>query len=183
MGFLDFVKNKVGTSDKKGKNDEVQSYLLSARNNLKLASDHVHKFLDGVRDFQPAKRHEELYYNEVRQRLVAMRQGMHKGLALLDERMGNEINTMNPIKNTDQLKDMISQWIKSISTNDEKVYDILKILTVEMWAPEKITRGFPSPLNKDAVCGYLTSAVSYLAEAKNSLENYSAAKAVLDEED
>ena len=179
MGVFDKLKEKLGSSNKVRKDEELGGYLKAARDNLKLASDSVAKFLDGVRDFQPARRHEPLYYEEVKEKLVNMRGGMNKGLVFLDERLKNTINTLGYVKNYDQLKDMLDSWSKSIQANDDKVYDILKILQVEMWDQEKIKRGFPVPHSKDMLCGYLISAVAYMRDAKASLENYNASNVVV----
>lgn len=172
MGFVDFMKGKLATSSKRVNEEELHSYLSAARGNLKLASDYLGKFLNDVRDFYPAKRHEELYHAEVKQKLVAMKSGLNKGLVFLDERMGNEINTLNTVKSPNQLKDMVSDWIRTIKADDEKVYDVLKILQIEMWGEEKIKRGFPAPKNKEIVCGYLVSALNYLNEAKLNVDQY-----------
>ena len=172
MGFLDLVKGKFGSSGKRIKDDEITSYLKASRDNLKLASDQIGKFLETMRDFQPARRHEELYYVEVREKLVGMKSGMNKGLVFLDERMNNTYNTMNAVKSPEQLKDMIGTWVKNIKADDDKVYDILKILQVEMWSPDKLSRGFPVPMNKGMVLGHLTNSVGYLTEAKNQIDSY-----------
>ncbi len=172
MGFLDIVKQGFGSSKRRVKDEELNGYLKATRENLKLASDSLGKFLEGMRDFHPARRHEEIYHNEVRGKIVNMRSGVHHGLIFLDERMNNTINTMNTIRNPDQLKTMIEGWVKNIKTEDEKVYDILKILQVEMWSDDKAKRGFPVPRNKDTICSNLTNAVGYLSEAKNNLDSY-----------
>lgn len=173
MPFLNKLKEKFGFSDKRVRNQELGVYLKAGRDNLKLAFDCIGKFLDGVKDFQPAIRHQELYYGEVRQRLIDIRNGMRKGFVFIDERMNNEINTQNPIKSSDQLKQMVGEWSKTINANDDKVYDILKILNVEMWSEERGKRGFPVPQSKDYLCNNLGSAVNYLKEASNSLDQYS----------
>src|SRR3989338_11624260 len=97
MGILDLIKNKLN-SNKRPRDEEFNSYLLGARNNMKLTSEYITRFLDSVKDFQPAKRHEELYHIEVRNRLLAIKSGLHKGMVFIDEKTNNEINTMNPIR-------------------------------------------------------------------------------------
>lgn len=172
MGFLDTIKNRFGSSGIKIKQEDLNAYLKASRDNLKLAHENIGRFLESMRDFQPARRHEPLYHEQVKEKLIGMRAGMHKGLIFFDERMNNTINTMNLIKTPDQLKGLMNEWIKNIQAGDDKVYDILKILKVEMWDEEKIKRGFPVPMNKDMVCSYLVNAVTYLNQAKGSLDNY-----------
>ena len=41
-----------------------------------------------------------------------------------------------------------------------------------MWGDDKIKRGFPVPMNKDMVCGYLINAVNYLYQARSNLDSY-----------
>ncbi|MBI2148054.1 hypothetical protein HYU23_00080 [Candidatus Woesearchaeota archaeon] len=174
MGFLDTIKSRFMSSSNRISDEELNGYLKSTKDNLKLASENIGKFLEAMRDFQPARRHEPLYYEEVKNRLIHMRSGIRNGVVFADERMNNTINTLNSIKNSDQLRDMIIAWSKNIQANDDKVYDILKILQVEMWGEEKLKRGFPVPsLGKDAVCGYLVSAVNYLNSAKSNIDTYS----------
>jgi len=103
---------------------------------------------------------------------LAVERVENDGIIFIDERMNNTINTLNAIKNPDQLRDLISGWTKNIQANDEKVYDILKILQIEMWGDDKIKRGFPVPMNKDMVCGYLINAVNYLYQARSNLDSY-----------
>lgn len=172
MGFLDSLKGKFSSSHKKVRDEELNGYLRASRDNLKLASEQISKFFESLRDFQPARRHEELYREEVKNRLAGMRSGISKGLIFLDERMNNSINTMNTIKNAEQLRDMVVAWMKTIKADDEKVYDVIKILQVEMWGQDKISRGFPVPTSKDMTIGYLNSAVNYLTEARNQLDTY-----------
>ena len=172
MSILDSIKGKLGSSKKVRREEELNGYLKASRDNLKLASDSVSRFLESVRDFQPARRHEPLYHEEVKGRLVNMKNLMNKGLVFLDEKMNNTINTLGYVKNTDQLKEMIDGWIKTIQANDEKVYDVLKILQVEMWSQDKINRGFPAPVSKDMACNNLINAVNYLRDAKIHLETY-----------
>ncbi|MBS3152807.1 hypothetical protein J4230_05355 [Candidatus Woesearchaeota archaeon] len=172
MGFLDTIKNRFIYSNNRINEEEIHSYLRSSKDSLKSAYENIGKFLEAMRDFQPARRHEPLYYEQVKERLVSMRSGINKGIIFIDERMNNTINTLNAIKNPDQLRDLISGWTKNIQANDEKVYDILKILQIEMWGDDKIKRGFPVPMNKDMVCGYLINAVNYLYQARSNLDSY-----------
>lgn len=172
MGLLDSLKNKLNSSNRKAREEELNGYLKSTKDNLKVAYDNIGRFLEGTRDFQPARRHEELYHDEVKNRLVGMRASMRNGLIFLDERMNNTVNTMNHVKSPNQLKDLMSGWIKSIQANDDKAYDILKILQVEMWGTEKISRGFPAPTNRELLCGYLVSAASSLNESRNQIDLY-----------
>ncbi len=181
MGFLDSIKGKLGSSKKIRREEELNGYLKACRDNLKLSSDSISRFLESVRDFQPARRHEPLYYEEVKGRLVHMKHEMNKGLIFLDERMKNTINTLGYVKNYDQLKIMIDSWIKTIQSNDEKVYDILRILQVEMWSQEKIKRGFPIPTSKDMACSNLINAVNYLKDSKIHLETYITASTTVDQ--
>ena len=171
MGILDSLKSKVFGNQKKD-NEGLTDNLSNAKTNLKAAYDYIGKFLDGTRDFQPANRHQALYNTEVKQRLVSMRNAMRNGLTFLDERLRHEINTKNPIIGPNQLKQLIDEWIKTLNSNDEKVYDIMRILTVEIWDDEKAKRGFPMPMNKELVCSYLTKVVDHLRNARGSLDNY-----------
>ncbi len=172
MGFIDLIKGKLNSSRTKAKMEELNSYLLASKNNLKLAYENVGKFLDGVKDFQPARRHEALYHEEVRGRLISMRSGMRNCLIFLDERSNNTINTLNPIKSVDQLRQMLAEWHQNISADDEKTYGILKILQVEMWGAERVSRGFPVPRNKEILCGNLGTALTYMNEARSNLDAY-----------
>ena len=172
MGFLDKIKDKFSSSENKISQEQLNGYLKSTKTNLRGASDNINKFLDAMRDFQPARRHEALYYEQVRDKLVSMKAGVHRSFSFLDERMNNNINTLNTVKNPDQLRTMISDWIKNIQANDEKVYDILKILRDEMWSQDKINKHFPIPASKDMVLSYLINTVNYLRSARDSLDNY-----------
>ena len=170
MGILDFIKRR---ESQRVNTESLSTYLLTARNNIKLASEHIGKFLQDTNDFEPASRHRALYQDEVVKKLKIVRGGILGGLIFIDERMRNELNTQNPIRNVNQLKLLVEEWIKTLDSSDEEVYDVLKILQVEMWSEDKARRGFPLPRNNELVCNYLTKTVDYLKEARDNLDNYS----------
>lgn len=170
MGFLDKLKSRLGSSSSRSR-DETSTHLVTARNNLKLAFDYIGNFFDDTKNFEPAIRHRELYFSEVLGKLKLMRGGIKSGISFLDEKLRNEINTQNSIRSIPQLKQIVEEWIKSLNSNDEKVYDIIKILEIEMWSEEKAKRGFPVPKNKEMVYSYLTKSLEHLREARTNLDN------------
>jgi len=178
MGVLDFIKGSFSSSNQRARDADMEIYLLNARNNLKLASEHIVKFLQETKDFNPALRHRRLYIEEIIGKLNLIRGGVRGGILFLDERMRNELNTQNPIRNVAQLKQVINEWIRTLNANDETKYDILKILNVEMWSEERASRGFPLPRNKGAVCSYLSKALEHFHEARNNLESYDSLEGV-----
>ncbi len=171
MGILDIFKKGISSLSNKPQEDLGQRFE-PLKSNLKSASDFIAKFLEGVKEFQPAHRHFELYNHDVKNRLVNTRNGIKNSIIFINERSKNTINTLNPVKSYDQLRNMIDSWINLIKNDDEKSQDILKILEIEMWSEERARRNFPIPSNKVIVCGYLLSACSYLKQARDELDNY-----------
>lgn len=172
MPFLDKIKGTFAGSSQKLRDEELVSYLMGARDNLKLASEQLVQFLQSTREFEPAKRHQQVYHDDVKAKLVKMRSGMKISLAFLDERMNNVINTLGPVKNPEHLKDKIGEWISLLRSDDEKAKTVLQVLEVEMWSDARAKRGFPRPSNKDILCRHLHNVHSYLWEARNQLDHY-----------
>ncbi len=172
MGMLDFIKGSFSSSNQRVKDADMGVYLLNARNNLKLASEYITKFLQETRGFDPAIRHRQLYAEEIIAKLNLIKGGVRGGLHFLDEKTRNELNTQNPIRNVNQLKLMIDEWIRVLNANEDNKYDVLKILQVEMWGEDRAKRGFPVPSNKAAVCSYLNKTLEHFYEARNNIESY-----------
>jgi|GEM_PF-4957961 len=172
MGLFDKLKLGLNSSKKKEFEEHSFASFNGAKLNLKQASEFLGKFLDGVKDFQPARRHAEIYEIEVKEKIVRLRASLRNAIVFLDERSRNTVNTLNSLKSPEQLRNMIEGWIKLLDSGDENVPDILKILQIEMWSSEKLNRGFPAPTSKDLVCGYLITAVNYLREARNHLNEH-----------
>ncbi len=178
MGVLDFIKGGFSSSAQRSRDADMDVYLLNSRNNLKLASEYVIKFLQETRGFDPAMRHRQLYAEEVIAKLNLIRGGVRGGLLFLDDKMQNELNTQNPIRNTDQLRAMINEWIRTLNANEENKYDVLKILNLEMWGEDRARRGFPVPRNKEMLFGYLNKALEHFSEARRNLDEYAVLDAV-----
>jgi hypothetical protein len=170
MGFWSFLKGEGSAN--KSNNHELNEHLNNAKTNLKSGSEFIAKFFEGVRDFQPAHRHADLYNLQVRGKLNDIRRDIRNGILFIDEKMENRVNTMNVIRSPEHLRDLLNLWIAAIKHDDEKTEDILKILEIEMWSDERAKRSFPIPKNKILVCGYLITAMNYLKQARDNLNNY-----------
>ena len=126
-----------------------------------------------MRGYNPARRHEALYHEGVKSRLIAIRSGLGKGAAYLKEKTENEINTLNDIKNPDQLINLIGTWCSILKLDDENAKDyVLYYLREEMWSEERAKRGFPVPSNKELLLTYLDGSVTLMKEAREHLENF-----------
>jgi len=103
MGFLDMFKRREEEPD--------NSALHSMKSSIKNAHTYISKFLDGTKEFQAARRHEE-QYNNIKQRLVEMKIFLVEANTLVDKKIKNDITYQSDrLKNTEQLK-------KAISKND-----------------------------------------------------------------
>jgi len=173
MSFLKNLKEVFSKNKNTGPSqEELGSYIQRSRDNLKQAGDYISRFLDGVRDFQPARRHQELFHAEVKNKLAIVKSGITKGVSYLDEKMGNSVNTMNTIRSVNQLSVLVSEWIVCLKKDDEKSQDLIKVVGIELWGEDRAKRGFPVPSNRDMLMSYLEGSLSMLREAKNNLETY-----------
>jgi len=174
MGLFDAIKDKFsGQKKDKQKEEELKSYLKSSHDNLKQSFDYLTKFLESMRGYQPARRHEALYFEGVKSRLISIRAGLGKGVSYLNEKMNNEINTLNDIKSPTQLVGLIGTWCNILKIDDENAKDyVLYYLKEEMWSEEKAKRGFPVPQNKELLLNYLDGSVTLMKEARDHLENF-----------
>src|SRR3989344_2875051 len=156
MGLFDAIKDKFsGQKKDKQKEEELKSYLKSSHDNLKQSFDYLTKFLESMRGYQPARRHEALYFEGVKSRLISIRAGLGKGVSYLNEKMNNEINTLNDIKSPTQLVGLIGTWCNILKIDDENA-----------------KRGFPVPQNKELLLNYLDGSVTLMKEARDHLENF-----------
>ncbi|MBS3167795.1 hypothetical protein J4216_01585 [Candidatus Woesearchaeota archaeon] len=169
MGIIDFFKGGLPSTRKKVMDEEMNSYLDVAKTNLRSGFEFMGNFLDGLKGFEPAHRHYEMYNTDVKAKLINIRKEIRNGIIFIEEKLKNTVNTMNTIKSLDQLRDMINNWILALESEDS---GILKTLNKDMWGPEMERRMFPIPKNKILVCGYLITSINYLKRAKESLDNY-----------
>ncbi len=175
MGILDNLKSAFYGPKKTNRTEELNTHLTNAKTSLKQSFDYVTKFLETMKGYQPARRHEELYYEGVKNRLIAIRTGLSKGLSYANDKLNNELDTLNTIRTPDQLIDLLERWCKAIKLDDENAKDyILYYLRQEMWNEEKAKRGFPVPQSKELLLNYLEGSVAMMKEAKEHLNNYSA---------
>ncbi|HLC58849.1 MAG TPA: hypothetical protein VJI68_03225 [Candidatus Nanoarchaeia archaeon] len=172
MGVLDFFKESMPSNKRKRQSEELDRHLIAAKENLKMANEFIFNFLNSVKDFHPAQRHQEAYNKEVINKLQEMRKSIRTGMIFIDEKRANSLNTLNSIKNAEQLRNMIQNWSSTISSNDLEKQTIIKLLENEMWSEQKASRMFPIPKNKILLSGYLTTIVSYLNRARDCLDNY-----------
>jgi len=171
MGFLQSFKTAfASTNDNSG---ELNSYLANAKSNIKQAHTHIKTFLEGVRDFQPARRHEQLYDEEIKNKLVSIKTLLFEGAVLIDKKLKNESLREGRIKNTEELKKLVDYSINEIKIDDaEKDNGIIKKLQVEMWSDDRVKRGFPRPNNKELLINNLEESRKYMKEISSNLENY-----------
>lgn len=178
MSFLDGIKNAFAGKKNQGpSHEELNSYLQKSRDNLKQSGDYINKFLEGVREFQPARRHEEMFKLDVKERLLVLKNGLSKGILFLNDKLGNTINTSNSIKSINQLSILISEWMIFLKRDDEKAQDLIKIVGTELWGEDRAKRGFPVPKNSDILISYLEGTHTMLTQSKQELENYNMALA------
>ncbi len=173
MNFLQSIKNVFSINkDIKINQEELLNYLQRSRQKLSYANDYINKFFEGVREFQPARRHIQLFNEEVKNKLLIIKSGISKGNAFLDNKMANSIDTMNTIRSMNQLSVLISEWIVCLKKDDENVQDLIKIVNIELWGEDRMKRGFPVPKNRDMLVSYLEGVVNVLKEAKQEIETY-----------
>ena len=107
MGFLDMFKRREEEPD--------NSALHSMKSSIKNAHTYISKFLDGTKEFQAARRHEE-QYNNIKQRLVEMKIFLVEANTLVDKKIKNDITYQSDrLKNTEQLKKAIEMIIKELN--------------------------------------------------------------------
>ena len=198
MGIFDSLKGVFGNKTNMY-NADSDSYLVNAYACLKEAHDFLSKFLDSTKDFQPARRHEQIYNENVKGKLVLIKAWLSKGTYFLDDKLKNSMNTVSSIKNPQHLSQLVDSWIKVLKAEEKKqqefdnkellttyasnskeyneerteeINDIIGILRVEMWGSDRVKRGFPVPSNKEMLIGMLENATNKLREAKEHLNNY-----------
>ncbi len=173
MGIIDSLKTVFESS--KDKAEESDNYLKLSKSSMKQAHSHITEFLDKLKDFQPARRHHELYTTEIIGRIVNIKEWIFKGILFIDRKIkGDEFAIKNSnIRSAGQLKDMVDMWINIIrDENSETDNGVIKKLQTEMWSEERKLRGFPVPKDKDSIIKFLDDTRKYLKEASFSLENY-----------
>ncbi len=203
MGLFTDIKSALLGTNKENKMPNLDEYLTNARASLKQASDSLSNFLSGIKNFRPARRHEQLFSESIYSRASLVKAWTVRGITFLDERLNNTINTANYIKSAEQLSSMINDWVKVIrieqiqtpsipdnaqkdfmvytnlkyndQENEEKLpEDILGILKVELWSDKRLSRGFPAPDNKELLLSNLENAYSKLKETQGYLLDYNA---------
>jgi len=118
MGFLDNIKSVFGQKTKVYNDNSI--HLVNAQISLKEANEFLTKFLDNTRDFHPAKRHEQLYAENIKGKLTLVKAWLNQGLVFLDDKLNNSLNTASNIKSADHLSKLLTTWIQVIKI-EEKV--------------------------------------------------------------
>ncbi|HIH26120.1 hypothetical protein J4476_02740 [Candidatus Woesearchaeota archaeon] len=165
MGFLDMFKRREEEPD--------NSALHSMKSSIKNAHTYISKFLDGTKEFQAARRHEE-QYNNIKQRLVEMKIFLVEANTLVDKKIKNDITYQSDrLKNTEQLKKAIEMIIKELrDDNSEKDSGVIKFLETEMWNDDRKKRGFPTPQNHELLIHSLDDARVALKDLSFNLDGY-----------
>lgn len=198
MGVFDNIKGIFG-SKAEVYHDTSQS-LVTAQENLKKAHDLLSNFLQDIRSFIPAKRHELLYNENIKGKITLIRAWLGKSIYYLDAKVNHSNAYVDGIKNAEHLANMINIWTEvikkeerlkenidfkelyttyanqqeKISVDEEKIpEDVLGLLRIELWGESRAKRGFPVPDNKQTLLKYLEDAVLQLKEAKQNLETHS----------
>ena len=144
MGFFNTLKTKFAAN---GKNqEELDSYLKNAKIGLKSAYTNLNQFIEGVKSFQPARRHQDFYQTEIVEKLLLIKENLVRGSIFLDRKLKNDIDGIknSTIRSTDQLKKFLDSWALLIrEENPETDNGIIKKLRTEMWSEERKARGFP----------------------------------------
>ena len=165
MGFFDIFKKKEQEPD----NSDLQSAKTSIRN----AHTNISKFLDGVKDFAPARRHEETFYN-ITQKLTDMKSFLVEANTLVEKKLKNDITYQSDrLKNTEELKRSVDVLIKELrDDNAEKDNGVIKFLESEMWNDNRKKRGFPVPQNHEILIHSLDDARVALKDLSFNLDSY-----------
>src|SRR3989338_10471 len=186
MGFLSGLKQTF-SGNKKTEEIDSTVYLVNTKNSLKHAHDALSNFLEGVKDFRPARRHEQLYSESVYGKVTLVKAWLQKSIKNLRD-LSNLINDWTKVIKieqvqpsnipTEQQKGKVVYYSPNSperveENTEEKVpEDVYNILKVEMWSEKRTSRGFPAPQNKTLLFNHLDNAFSRLKEAKFNLEEY-----------
>ena len=207
MGIFESLKGVFNTKTRIY-NGDLDSYLANTQSCLKEAQDFLTKFLEYTKNFQPARRHEQVYNENVKGKLVLISAWLNKSIYFLDDKLNNSMSTVSNIKNPHHLHQLVDSWVKVIKAEEKKqqefdskelfttyasqskdyneelsqeqVNDIIGILKVEMWGSDRAKRGFPVPNNKEILINLLENVVNKLKEAKENLNNYSIGASTVD---
>ena len=113
MGFLSGLKQTF-SGNKKTEEIDSTVYLVNTKNSLKHAHDALSNFLEGVKDFRPARRHEQLYSESVYGKVTLVKAWLQKSIDFVDGRLGNSMDSVSSIKNLRDLSNLINDWTKVI---------------------------------------------------------------------
>ncbi|HLC86096.1 MAG TPA: hypothetical protein VJG30_02340 [Candidatus Nanoarchaeia archaeon] len=153
--------------------NEMNGYLTNAKSNIKQAYIHLNRFLGSTSGFVPARRHEEFYYVEVRDRLKKIKSYLFDGNALIDYKLKGMNEQPSRLKSIEELKKFVDSSITTIrNDNAELDNGVIKKLQTEMWSEERKLRGFPVPKDKETLINSLEESRKYLIELSMDLENY-----------
>lgn len=153
--------------------NELNGYLTNAKSNLRQSYIHLNRFLESTSGFVPARRHEELYYIEIKDRIKKIKAYLFDGNALIDYKLKGMNAQPSRLKNLEELKKFVDSSITTIRSDNADIDNgIIKKLQTEMWSEERKFRGFPVPKDKETLIRSLEESRKYLKELSIDLENY-----------
>lgn len=139
MGIFTSLKQVFSSTNKVDNSAEAMVYLLNANSNLKQAYDSLGKFLEGLKTFVPAKRHEQLYGESVYGKVNLLRAWVQRGSVFLDGKSGNSIGVVSSIKDTNHLINLIGDWCRGLKLEqmqNTNVPEIGKKNTIVYYSPD-----------------------------------------------